>query len=81
MVFRLVGGGRRDRSAVALAAGSVCWLVSDVGFLLAPHASGVLDAGWMLGAAFLAAAVRDIGRTRSTTPPAARVESRSPGTS
>ena len=68
LVFRLVGAGRRDRSTAALAAGSVCWLVSDVGFLLAPDASGLLDAGWMLGGAFLAAAVRDIGRTRSATP-------------
>ena len=72
LVFRLAGGGRRDRASAALAAGSVCWLVSDLGFLLAPDASGPLDAGWMLGAAFLASAVRDIGRTRSATPPVAR---------
>ena len=67
LVFRLVGGGRRDGSAVMLAAGAVCWLVSDLGFLVRPDASGLLDAGWMLGAVFLAAAVRGIGRTRSTT--------------
>jgi diguanylate cyclase (GGDEF)-like protein/PAS domain S-box-containing protein len=65
LVFRLVGAGRRDGSAVALVAGSVCWLVSDLGFLMAPDASGVLDGGWMLGAALLALAVRAIGRTPS----------------
>ena len=73
LVFRLfVGGGRRDGSALALAAGSVCWLVSDVGFMLAPTAAGLLDAGWMLGAAFLASAVHEIGRTRPTAPVVAR---------
>ncbi|SDF43340.1 PAS domain S-box-containing protein/diguanylate cyclase (GGDEF) domain-containing protein [Blastococcus fimeti] len=62
LVFRLVMvGGRPDRRALALAGGAVCWLVSDLGYLLAPDqtsTTGLLDGGWMLGAALLAVAVR-----------------------
>ena len=51
---------RRTRSTVGLAfaAGVVCWLVSDIGYLLtASTAVGAfLDAGWMLGAILLTTA-------------------------
>ncbi|SFF31749.1 EAL domain-containing protein [Blastococcus tunisiensis] len=62
LVFRLVAGsGRYDRRALAVAAGAVCWLASDVGYLLTadPEAPPVLlESGWMLGAVLLAVASR-----------------------
>ncbi|SOC50529.1 PAS domain S-box-containing protein/diguanylate cyclase (GGDEF) domain-containing protein [Blastococcus aggregatus] len=69
LVFRLVmAGGRTDRRALALAGGAMCWLVSDLGYLVASDqasTTGLLDGGWMLGAVLLAVAVQP---GRSTAP-------------
>jgi diguanylate cyclase (GGDEF)-like protein/PAS domain S-box-containing protein len=60
LVFRLVVTRRRgDRAPLAVAAGAVCWLGSDFGFLLAAEAdvaSVWFDTGWMLGSLLLAVA-------------------------
>ncbi|MGY1804094.1 putative bifunctional diguanylate cyclase/phosphodiesterase [Blastococcus sp. SYSU D00922] len=62
LVFRLVvGDRRRDVGALAVAAGALCWLGSDLGYLLADDQSettALLDSGWMLGAILLALAAR-----------------------
>ncbi|MGY1754499.1 putative bifunctional diguanylate cyclase/phosphodiesterase [Blastococcus sp. SYSU D01042] len=73
LVFRLLVGGRRHCSAAALTAGSLCWLASDLGFLVMADQGGttaLLDAGWMLGAGLLAVAVRAVGRPGPPAPPA-----------
>ena len=64
-------------AAWALAAGAACWLFADFGFTIpaaADEYSALLDAGWMLGAVLLAAAVWLPTATRTTpTAPAGSV--------
>ena len=60
LVVRILIECRTDaRAGAFLAGGASCWLVSDFAFMiLVPEGrlSDVLDAGWMIGAALLAAA-------------------------
>ncbi|SDD47480.1 hybrid sensor histidine kinase/response regulator [Nocardioides lianchengensis] len=70
---------RRTRSAVSswLAAGVTCWLVSDLGYLVLVRdgaVSRLLDAGWMIGSALLAAAA--LTPARALPEPAPVVSSR-----
>jgi len=53
--------GSRSRSAIGLpfALGVLCWLVSDLGYLLLPVeglVSAILDVGWMIGGLLMASA-------------------------
>ena len=65
---------RRTRSARAgwLAAGATCWLISDLGYLalvLDGVVGRLLEAGWMLASAFLAAAALSPARPAVTDRP------------
>jgi two-component system, sensor histidine kinase and response regulator len=69
---------RRYRAVlgVRFAAGVCCWLLSDLGYLLldvSGTAAALLDAGWMLGGALMAAA------TWRTPPESVEAEAEDPG--
>ena len=79
-LFALVGRTLTSRSTQAVggglvAAGVLCWLGSDLGYLVLGSDTALatlLDGGWMLGAALLGAAVwriREIDPSQTTTAP------------
>ncbi|MGY1730154.1 putative bifunctional diguanylate cyclase/phosphodiesterase [Geodermatophilus sp. SYSU D01045] len=71
LVVRLLATRRQgERTSLAVAAACACWLVSDVAYLLDADAESIgswLDAGWLLGSALLALAVRWSAAGTATT--------------